>query len=176
AELIEQITQPRRERTQRVVTARLGRFTVPQQVRCDHSIPFRQLRDDGTPGRRTSGHAMNQQQRLAGPHVPIGNPFAVKIEITHLVHLTRPPLDGLPPCSHVVVSTASLLQADTTVTYDTVGYRSVVSRPHWRTAAIAVLRPRRCPVTRSVPVEPGRSSANIRSLRVSGASSAVARK
>jgi hypothetical protein len=50
------------------------------------------------------------------------------------------------------------------------------SRCHWRTAAIAVLSPRRRPVARSVPVKPGSSLVNIRSLRVSGASSAVSRK
>ena len=45
------------------------------------------------------------------------------------------------------------------------------SRRYWRTAAIAVLSPGRHPVARSVPAQPGSSSVNIRSLRVSSASS-----
>ncbi|CFR82346.1 Uncharacterised protein [Mycobacterium tuberculosis] len=45
-----------------------------------------------------------------------------------------------------------------------------------RTAAIAVFNPRRRPVTGSAPAKPGPRPANIRSLRVSGASSALSRK
>jgi hypothetical protein len=46
-------------------------------------------------------------------------------------------------------------------------------RRQCRTVAIAVFNPRRRPLPGSVPAKPGRSSVNIASLRVSGASSAV---
>ena len=45
-----------------------------------------------------------------------------------------------------------------------------------RTVAMAVFKPRRCPLTGSVTANPGPSRENIRSLRVSGASSTVSRR
>lgn len=51
-----------------------------------------------------------------------------------------------------------------------------LSRRQPRTVAIAVLRPRRRPVTGSAPAKPGSNSANIASLWVSGALSALSRK
>jgi hypothetical protein len=49
-------------------------------------------------------------------------------------------------------------------------------RRHCRTVAIAVFNPRRRPLEESVLAKPGASPANIFSLRVSGASSAVSDK
>jgi len=38
---------------------------------------------------------MNQQQCLAGPCIPIGNPLAVQIEIAHLGHVNWSPSNGV---------------------------------------------------------------------------------
>jgi hypothetical protein len=89
AKFIEQITQRYRERPQRIVTARLSGFTVPEQVRCHHPVFLRQLGQHRSPGRRTSRHAMDQQQRVAGSRFPIGHTVAVQIEILHLAHVDR---------------------------------------------------------------------------------------
>jgi hypothetical protein len=57
------------------------------------------------PGRRTSRHAMNQQQHLTGARLPIGHPLAVKIEILQLAHVNRSPPNGVPACWHNVITT-----------------------------------------------------------------------
>jgi len=107
AELIEQITQPCRERSQRIITARLGGFTVSEQIRRHHPVSLQQMRQDRPPGRRTSRHAMNQQQRLAGSRLPKGNPVAVQVEILHLAHANPSPPNGVPAPWHNVMTSAS---------------------------------------------------------------------
>ena len=96
AEFIEQITQPYRERAQRIVTARLSGFTMPEQIRRHHPIFLRQLGQHRSPGRRASRHAMNQQQRLAGARLPIGHPVAVQLEKLHLAHVNQSASNGVP--------------------------------------------------------------------------------
>ena len=120
AKFNEQITQRYRERAQRIVTARLGGFTMPQQVRRHHPVLLRQLGQHRPPGRRTARHAMDQQQRLAGSRLPIGNPVAVQIEKLHLAHANQPPSNGVPGCWHNVL-------ADDSATYGSVGHRSAES-------------------------------------------------
>jgi hypothetical protein len=39
---------------------------------------------------------VNQQQRLAGSRLPIGNTVAVQIEKLHLAHLNQSPSNGVP--------------------------------------------------------------------------------
>src|ERR1700694_1934094 len=49
---------------------------------------------------------MNQQQRLAGSGLPIGDTLSVQIEILHLAHVNRSPSDGVPACWHNVIAIA----------------------------------------------------------------------
>jgi hypothetical protein len=41
---------------------------------------------------------VNQQQRLAGPCVPIGNTLTVQFEITHLGHVNWSPFNSVLAC------------------------------------------------------------------------------
>jgi hypothetical protein len=60
---------------------------------------------------------MNQQQRLAGTFVPIGNTLTVQFEITHLGHVNWSPSNSVLAYRPAI--------ADYNPTYGRVGYWSV---------------------------------------------------
>jgi len=70
---------------------------------------------------------MNQQQRLAGSRLPIGNTVAVQLEELHLAHVNQSSSNGGPGCWQLVITIAPGLLADDSATYGSVGHRSAKS-------------------------------------------------
>ena len=90
-EPIQQVTQPHRECTQRVISARLVGLPVAEQVRSDHPVPGRQVRHDLTPRLRAATHPVDEQYSRTVAAILIGDLVAVELEILQFRHGTSPP-------------------------------------------------------------------------------------
>jgi hypothetical protein len=86
AELVEEIAQPHGKRTQRVIAARLGRVTVPKQVRRYDAEVLRQLRQYRSPRGRTPSHAMDQQHNITVTGVAVRDTVTVQLEKFQFSH------------------------------------------------------------------------------------------
>ena len=73
----EEVAQAARERTERVVAARLGRPAVPRQIRRDDREPLGEARQHVAPGRRAPGHAVHEQQDGTGARLAVRHRVAV---------------------------------------------------------------------------------------------------
>ena len=104
SQLVEQVAQPHRERTERVVAAGLGGLTVAQQVGRDDAVLPRKLGDHRPPRLGTSRHSVDQQQRLgAVADIPVCDAVTVQLQKLHFTHVKCPLLVS----SHYLPRTAT---------------------------------------------------------------------
>ena len=77
AEHAQEVSDPRRVGAEAVVTSRLRRLAVSQQVGRDHREPLGQQGHDRHPGARAAGDAVHHHQQRARSGLPVGDVVAV---------------------------------------------------------------------------------------------------
>jgi len=80
-QFVEQVAQPHRECAKRVVTARLVRPAVTEQVGRHDAVLLGQCGDHRPPGVRTSRHTVDQQDGLAAACIPVCDAVAVQFQV-----------------------------------------------------------------------------------------------
>src|SRR6185436_15905401 len=87
SQLVEQVTEPHRERSERVVAAGLVGLTMSQKVGRDDAVFPRQLGDHCAPCFGAPGHSVDQEQYvIAAAEIAIRDAITVKFQVLHFVH------------------------------------------------------------------------------------------
>ena len=81
AQCQQEIAHAARERSQRVVAARLLGRAVPDQVGGHDGEALGERGHDESPRRRASGHAMDEHDHRAGPRAAVADAMAVDFDV-----------------------------------------------------------------------------------------------